>query len=91
MLADTMVTIGSHTFRLSTLLVLAGVVLILAIGAFVAGLLRGKRVLVQRSPTTEEVNVHLARIAEALERIANQPADHLIAKASEARPGRPDA
>jgi len=89
MLSDTLVTVGSHTFRLSTLLILIGVVLLLGIIAFVLGLMRGKRVSVQRSPTTEELNVHLARIAEALERIANQPADQMIAKASEA--GRPPA
>jgi hypothetical protein len=84
MLSDTLVTVGSHTFRLSTVLMMIGVVLLFGIIAFVFGLMRGKRVSVQRSPTTEELNVHLARIAEALERIANQPADQMIAKASEA-------
>jgi hypothetical protein len=70
--------------RLSSLALLVGGVLLFGMAAFLLGLLRGRRVVVQRSATTDELNVQLGRIAEALERIANRPADQLIAEASRA-------
>jgi hypothetical protein len=82
MLSDTLVSFGGHTMRLSTLAILVGGVLLFGMAAFVVGLIRGRRVVVQRSATTDELNVQLARIAEALERMANRPADRLIAEAS---------
>jgi len=82
MLSDTFVSFGSHTMRLSTLLILIGGVLLFGMAAFIAGIIRGRRVSVQRSATTDELNVQLGRIAEALERVVNRPADHMIAEAS---------
>ena len=84
MLSDTFVSFGSHTMRLSTLLFLIGGVLLFGMAAFLGGVIRGRRVSVQRSATTDELNVQLGRIAEALERIVNRPADHFIAEASQA-------
>jgi hypothetical protein len=91
MLSDTFVTFGSHTMRLSTLLILIGSVLLLAMVAFLAGLIRGRRILVQRSAATDELNAQLARIADALERIVNRPADYFIAEASRAVEPAPEA
>lgn len=84
MLSDTLVSFGGHSMRLSSLALLVGGVLLFGMAAFLLGLLRGRRVVVQRSATTDELNVQLGRIAEALERIANRPADQLIAEASRA-------
>ena len=84
MLSDTVVSIGSRTFHISSIGLLIGGLLLLGVAGFLLGLSRGRRVVVQRSATTEELNVHLARIAEALERIASRPADRLIAEASRA-------
>jgi hypothetical protein len=84
MLSDTLVTLGGHSMRLSTLAFLIGGLLLFGMAAFLMGLLRGRRVVVQRSATTDELNTQLGRIAETLERIANRPADHLIAEASRA-------
>jgi len=81
---DMLVSVGSHTMRLSTFAMLVGCVLLFGIAAVLVGLLRGRRVVVQRSATTDELNVQLARIAEALERVANRPADRVIAEASRA-------
>jgi hypothetical protein len=89
MLSDTFVSFGGHAIRLSTLLFLIGGVLLFGMAAFLAGLIRGRRVLVQRSATTDELNLQLGRIAEALERIVNRPADRLIAKASRAAESTP--
>ena len=86
MLSDTFVSLGSHTMRLSTFAILFGCVLLFGIATFLMGLLRARRVVLQRSVTTDELNAHLARVAEALERVANRPADRLIAEASRPEP-----
>jgi hypothetical protein len=84
MVSDTVVSFGSHTVHLSSVALLIAALLLLGGAGFLLGLSRGRRVVVQRSTTTEELNVHLARIAEALERIADRPADRVIAEASRA-------
>jgi hypothetical protein len=43
---------------------------------------RRRTVVVQRSALTDQIVCELSRIADALERIANRPADQLIAAAS---------
>jgi hypothetical protein len=58
--------------------------LIFGMAAFLVGVIRGRRVSLQRSATTDELNVQLGRIAETLERIVNRPADHVIAEATRA-------
>jgi hypothetical protein len=90
MLSDTFVSFGSHAMRLSSLLLLIGGVLLFGMAAFLVGVIRGRRVLVQRSATTDELNAQLGRIAEALERIVNRPADHAIAEASRAAEVTPE-
>ena len=84
MLSDTVVSFGSHTVHLSSMGLLIAALLLLGGAGFLLGLSRGRRVVVQRSATMEELNVHLARIAEALERVADRPADRVIAEASRA-------
>jgi hypothetical protein len=84
MLSDTVVSIGSHTIHISSIGLLIGGLLLLGVAGFLLGLSRGRRVVVQRSATTDELNLQLGRIAEALERLANRPADRVIAEASRA-------
>jgi hypothetical protein len=48
--------------------------LLLAIAGFLLGLSRGRRVLLQRSQLTDELTTELLRIANTLERIADQSA-----------------
>jgi hypothetical protein len=84
MLSDTVVSFGSHTVHLSSVGLLIAALVLLGGAGFLLGLSRGRSVVVQRSPTMEELNVHLARIAGALEQIADRPADRVIAEASRA-------
>jgi uncharacterized protein (DUF58 family) len=84
LLTDHVIAIGSRTFTVTTaeqfvaaLVVLFGVVL-------VAALIFSRRrvVTLKRSSGTEQVAFELSRIADALERIANRPADRVIEEAS---------
>jgi hypothetical protein len=81
MLSDTVISVGGHTLNVSSVGLLVAGVSLLALAAFLLALSRGRRVVVQRSATTDDLAIQLARIAEALERIANRPADRLIAEA----------
>jgi hypothetical protein len=47
---------------------------------------RRRSVVVQRSTVSDQVVYELSRIADALDRIANSPADHVIAAASNRPP-----
>lgn len=59
-------------------LLLAGGMLLLLAG-FLLGFRRKQRVVLQRSLLTDEMNIYLGRIAEALERIASRPSsEHLL-------------
>ena len=82
MLSDTVFSVGGHTIHFSSFYLLLAGMLLLGIAGFLLGLSRGRRVVLQRSGLTEELAVQLGRIADTLERIANQSADHSIAEAS---------
>lgn len=82
MLSDTVLSLGGHTVHISSFQILLAGALLLGIAGFLLGLSRGRRVTLQRSATTDDVAIQLARIAEALERIAGRPADRLIEEAS---------
>lgn len=82
MISDAVFAVGGHTLHISSLYFMLAGMLLLAIAAFLLGLSRGRRVLLQRSALTDELTIHLGRIADTLERIANQSADRLIAEAS---------
>jgi hypothetical protein len=84
MLSDAVVSFGSHTFHISSVGLLIAAVLLLGAAGFLLGLSRGRRIVLQRSATTDELNAHLARIAEALEQLVGRPADRWIAEASRA-------
>ena len=61
--------------------------LLLGIATLLLALSRERRVSVKRSAATDELAVHLVRIAEALERIANQTTEraHLAASRHQVR------
>ena len=56
----------------AVLLFLAGVLLIFS---------RRQRVALDRSWTTDELMLHLSRIADSLDRLASRPPDHVIVQA----------
>jgi hypothetical protein len=82
MISDTVFAVGGHTIHISSLYFLLAGTLLLAIAGFLLGLSRGRRIQLQRSALTDELTTQLGRIADTLERIANQSADRLIAEAS---------
>jgi hypothetical protein len=60
-----------------------GVIVLIMLTAWAVQQFRRKRtVAVQRSAVSDQVVYELSRIADALERIANRPADEAIAAAS---------
>jgi hypothetical protein len=82
MLSDTSLTIAGHTFAISNLQILIAAALLLGLAALLLAFSRSRRVIVKRSVATDELFAQLGRIAEALERIANQTPDRIIAEAS---------
>jgi hypothetical protein len=64
--------------QLFLILVLAAVALVWAVQLF----RRKRSVIVQRSVVSDQMLYELARIADALDRIANHPADQVIATAN---------
>lgn len=71
------ITITSHEQ-----LIAVAVVLIAATAWAVQQFRRRRSVVLQRSAVSDQVVSELSRIADALERIANRPADQVIAAAS---------
>ena len=70
----------SVTISSSTLLVVsAGLLVFAALMLLVA---RRQRVMLRRSLVTDELMIHLSRIADALDRVAARPTDQFIAEAS---------
>lgn len=71
---------------------LAVVILVIAATAWAVQQFRRRRaVVVQRSAVSDQVVFELSRVADALERIANRPADQYITAASDRQteePGR---
>jgi hypothetical protein len=84
---ETVFSVGGHTMHLSGFYVLLLEMLLLGIAGFLLGLSRGRRVVLQRSGLTDELALHLGRIADTLERIANQIADRSITEAREVESG----
>ncbi len=69
---------------------LAIVVLVVAATAWAVQQFRRRRaVVLQRSAVSDQLVYELSRIADALERIANRPADQLLAAASGNQPEEP--
>ena len=80
--SDVVLFIRNHIVHFSSFYLLFCGMLLLAIAGFLLGLSRGRRVVLQRSDLTDELTAHLWRIANTLERIADQSADRLIEEAS---------
>jgi len=70
MLSDPGITLAGHTITTFQLLLLGGV--LLGAAALLLALARGKRVAVQRSVVTDELAIHLGRIADLLERLSDE-------------------
>lgn len=92
MLSDTGIHIAGHAI---TGLQFLGVgALLLAIAALLLAFSRERRTTLKRSMVTDELSIHLGRIADALDRIANQPSERSAWRASRPRsevlPGKRD-
>ena len=84
MLSDHFISLFGRTITITTQeQLLAIVVLAAAVTAWAVQLFRRRRsVVVQRSAVSDQMLYELSRIADALERIANHPADQVIAAAN---------
>jgi hypothetical protein len=83
LLSDSLFKIYSLFANISSLQVLATGALLISVAALLLALSQKKRrVVLARSAVTDELGLQLARIADALERPANQRADRIIAAAS---------
>jgi hypothetical protein len=80
MLSVTSFSVAGHTFTVYAyqLLIAAGV--LLGIAALLLAFGRNRGVVVKRSVATDELYMQLGRIADAMERLANQSADRVIAE-----------
>jgi hypothetical protein len=83
LLSDQVISLFGRTIPITTQEQLfAIVVLVVAVTAWAVQLFRRRRtVVVQRSAVSDQMLYELTRIADALERIANHPADQVIAAA----------
>jgi hypothetical protein len=95
LLSDHVISIFGRTITITSreeLLVIV-VIAVLATAWAVRLFLRRRTVAVQRSAVSDQMINELSRIADALERISNRPADEAIAAASrrltEKSPGNP--
>ena len=75
MLSDAGITLFGHTISALQLL-LTGSLLLCA--ALAMALAKGKRVAMQRSVVTDEIAIHLGRIASAVEQLASEAAARRI-------------
>lgn len=84
MFSDHVITIAGRTITITGHDVLmAGVSLLIGLLFWIALYFSRKRIVVlKRSSGTDQVTFELSRIADALERIANRPADRAIAATS---------
>lgn len=84
MFSDHVITIAGRSITITTHdAFMAGVSVVIGLLFWAALYFSRKRIVVlKRSNGTDQVTFQLARIAEALERIANHPADRAIAAAT---------
>ena len=85
MLSDHIFSFFGRTFTITRYeQLVASAILCIIVTAWAVLQFRRKRVIVvQRSNVSDQVLFELSRIADALDRIANRPADEIIAAASE--------
>ena len=81
MLSDHVISLFGRTINITSQEQIVGiVVLAIVVTAWAVQLFRRRRVVIlHRSAVSDEVSYELSRIADALERIANHPADQVIA------------
>ena len=91
MLADQVITIAGRSITITSHdILLTGVSFVIGLVFWTALYFSRKRIVVlKRSSGTDQVSFELSRIADALERIANRPADRAIAAASRLPQMRP--
>jgi hypothetical protein len=84
LLSDHVISLFGRTITITTQEQLLAIVALAAMAtAWAVQLFRRKRsIVVQRSAVTDQILYELSRIADALERIANHPADQVIAAAN---------
>jgi len=84
LLSDHVISLFGRTITITNHDQLFAIVMLAAVAAaWAVHLFRRRRtVVVQRSAVTDQMLYELARIADALERIANHPADQVIAAAN---------
>ncbi len=84
MFSDHVITIAGRNMTITNHEVfMAGVFVVIALSFLAAAYFSRQRIVVlKRSSGTDQVAFELARIADALERIANRPADRAIAAAT---------
>ncbi len=83
MFTDHIITIAGRSITITSHdMIMTGVSLVLGLVFWIALYFSRKRVVVlKRSSGTDQVTFELSRIADALERLANAPADRAIAAA----------
>ncbi len=81
MLSDHLITIAGRSITITSHdMIMTGVSLVIGLVFWAALYFSRKRIVVlKRSSGTDQLTFELSRIADALERIANRPADRAIA------------
>ena len=89
MLSDRIISFAGRSITITSheLLLIGGAILVCLLlwGALYFN--RKRVVILQRSRSTEQITLELSRIADALERIANQPVDKVIETAAQQQSG----
>ena len=80
MLSDS-ITFAGHSIATFQLLGLGA--LLLGVAAMLLAFARGRRTTLKRSEVTEDLTAEMGRIAEALERIADQGASRMMRRAAQ--------
>lgn len=73
MLSDAGISLAGHT--ITTMELLGVGALLLGVAAFLLAFARERNTTLKRSVVTDELAIHMGRIADMLERIANQPSE----------------
>ena len=91
MFADHVITIAGRSIVITSHDIFMAIISIVTGLIFWAALYfsRKRVVVIKRSHSTDQLTFELSRIADALERIANRPADQAIAAAMQPRPQVP--
>ena len=84
MLSDHIISIAGHSITITSHdIFLTGVSIVSGLLFFTLVYFSRKRIVVlRRSGSTDQITYELSRIADALDRIANQPAERAVAAAS---------